>query len=145
MLRSAPPADARDWANVLADVPLFSSLSRRHLKKVAALARIRRFHDEMPIVRMGEPGDAMYVVLDGEVTVHRPGLAALPLGIGSFFGEIAILDGGARTATVIARGPVVCLTITQSRLLKLLQAEPAIAITLLRELATRLRVVQAAS
>jgi CRP-like cAMP-binding protein len=130
---------------VLAEVPLFAGLSRRHLKKVAALARVRRFHDEMPIVRMGEPGDTMYVVLDGEVTVHRPGLTALSLGIGSYFGEVAILDGGARTATVIARGSVVCLTIAQSRLLKLLQAEPVIAVTLLRELAARLRTAQATS
>lgn len=138
-------ADARGWANVLGEVPLFAGLSRRHLKKVAALGRIRRFHDEMPIVRMGEPGDTLFVVLDGEVSVHRPGLTSLTLGIGSFFGEIALLDGGARTATVTARGPVVCLAVAHSRFAKLLHSEPAIAVTLLRELAARLRTAQATS
>jgi CRP-like cAMP-binding protein len=142
----APSAtDARGWANVLADVPLFAGLSKRHLKKVAELGKLRRFHDGMPVVRRGEPGDTLYVVLDGTAIVHRPGLSGLPLGIGSFFGEIALLDGGARTATVTARGPVVCLAIPQSRFLKLLNNEPAIAVTLLRELADRLRVAQAMS
>jgi CRP-like cAMP-binding protein len=143
--KNAAASDARGWANVLAEVPLFAGLSRRHLKKVAELGKLRRFHDGMPIVRRGEPGDTLYVVLDGAVSVHRPGLSALSLGIGSFFGEIALLDGCARTATVTARGPVVCLAIAQSRFLKLLNGEPAIAVTLLRELATRLRTAQSTS
>jgi CRP-like cAMP-binding protein len=143
--RQSKATDARGWANVLAEVPLFAGLSRRHLKKVAELGKLRQFHDGMPIVRRGEPGDTLYVVLDGAVSVHRPGLSALTLGIGSFFGEIALLDGGARTATVTARGPVVCLAVAQSRFVRLLSREPAIAVTLLRELAMRLRTAQATS
>jgi CRP-like cAMP-binding protein len=137
--------DARGWANVLAGVPLFADLNRRHLNKVAAIGRIRRFHAGSAIVRAGDAGDALYVVLDGEVSVRRPGLAELSLGMGSFFGEMAVLDSAARSATVVANGPVVCLAIGQTRFLKLLQAEPAIAIALLKEMATRLRQVQAAA
>lgn len=135
-------ADARGWANVLADVPLFAGLSRRHLNKVAKTGRITRFHDKTAIVRAGETGDALYVVLDGTVSLRRPGLPELRFGMGSVFGEMALLDGKARSATVMAESQVLCLTIAQSRFLKLLRAEPAIAVELLRELAGRLRAVQ---
>ena len=141
----AAAADARGWANVLAEVPLFAGLSRRHLNKVAALGKIRRFHDGTMIVRAGEPGQTLYVLLDGEVAVRRPGLSTRTLGMGNFFGEIALLDNGARSATVVATGPVVCLTISQAPFLKLLHAEPAIAVSLLREVALRLRTAQVTS
>src|SRR5439155_988294 len=63
--------NARGWANVLAGVPLFAELNRRHLNKVAALGRISRFYDGTAIMRAGDAGDALYVVLDGEVSVKR--------------------------------------------------------------------------
>lgn len=137
------PTDAREWANVLADVPLFANLNHRHLRKVAGQGRIRRFHEGASIVRAGEPGDMLYVVLDGEVSVIRRGLPPITLGIGSFFGELALLDEGPRGATVVAGTPVVCLTIGRSRFLKLLHTEPAIAVAVLREVARRLQAVQA--
>jgi CRP/FNR family transcriptional regulator, cyclic AMP receptor protein len=139
------PADARDWSNVLATLPLFAGLGRRQLKKVAGIGRLKRFHDLSTIVHAGEPGQSLYVVLDGEVLVRRRGISDLVLSMGSFFGEIALLDGGPRSATVVAKGPVTCLTISQPQFLKLLRAEPAIAVAIVRELAARLRAVQATS
>jgi CRP/FNR family transcriptional regulator, cyclic AMP receptor protein len=139
------PTDARDWANVLADVPLFANLNRRHLRKVAGQGRIRRIHEGASIVRAGEPGDMLYVVLDGEVSVRRRGLPAISLGVGSFFGELALLDEGPRGATVVATTAVVCLTISRSRFLKLLNTEPAIAVGVLQEVARRLQAAQATS
>ena len=135
-------ADARGWVNVLADVPLFAGLSRRHLNKVASTGSLKRFHDNTAIVRAGEMGTSLYVVLDGTVSVRRRGLPVLRLGMGSVFGEMALLDGHQRSATVMADEPVLCLTIEQSRFLRLLRSEPAIAIALLQELAARLRAVQ---
>ena len=134
--------DPRDWLNVLAEVPLFSGLGPRHLKKVASLGRIRRIHEGARVIRKGDPGDSLYVVLDGEVSVGRKGLSALTLGIGSFFGELALIDGGPRTATVVAKAPLVCLTIGRAPFLKLLRAEPAIAVAILEELSARLRAMQ---
>ncbi len=142
-VRRVDPANAREWAGALADVPLFRGLSRRHLAKVAEVGTIRRFHDGAAIVRAGEPGDTLYVVLDGEVSVERRAGGALTLGMGTFFGEIALLDSGTRTATVVARGPVVCLAVRQAQFLRLLRREPTIAVELLRELAARLRGTQA--
>lgn len=136
-------ADPRTWSNVLETVPLFSGLSRRHLKKVAAAARIARFHDGASVVRGGEAGDTLFVVLDGDVLVHRRGMPEIKLGMGSFFGEMALLDGGTRSATVTADGPVVCLAINRQRFGKVLRTEPSIAIAMLGELAARLRTAQA--
>jgi CRP/FNR family transcriptional regulator, cyclic AMP receptor protein len=137
--------EPREWLNVLADVPLFAGLSARQLRKVAGLGRIRRIHEGARVIRAGEPGDSLYVVLDGEVAIGRRGLPALTLGIGSFFGELALIDGGPRTATIVARSPLVCLTIGRTPFLKLLRSEPAIAVVMLEELAGRLRAVQQSS
>lgn len=133
------PDDARRWTNVLADVPLFAELGARQRRKVASLARIRRFADGAPLVRLGQAAAALYVVLDGTVSVRRPERRALTLGVGSIVGELALLDGGARTASVVAQGEVVALTIPASRFRTLLRKEPAIAIGIAEELARRLR------
>jgi CRP-like cAMP-binding protein len=127
----------------LVDIPLFAGLGRRHLNKVAALGRIRRFQKGVTIVAAGESGDALYVVLEGEVSVQRRRLPAITRGIGSVFGEMALLDGGPRSATVVARGSVACLTISRSGFQKLLRKEPAMSAVLLKELATRLRAAEA--
>lgn len=139
---SRRPDIPADWTNVLAGVPLFAGLNRRHLRKVAATARIARFHDATTIVKAGDPGDSFYVVLDGTVTVRQPGLPALVREPGSFFGKIALLDGGKRTATVLANGQITTLVITRSRFLKLLRDQPAIAVAMVEELARRLRATQ---
>jgi CRP-like cAMP-binding protein len=112
---------------------------------VAGAALVRRFHDKTAIVRAGDTADSLYIVLDGSVSVRRPGLPALTLGMGSVFGEMALLDSGPRSATVIADGPVTCLAMAQSRFLKTLRTEPAIALAVLKELAARLRAVQTAA
>jgi CRP-like cAMP-binding protein len=133
---------AGDWTNVLAEVPIFAELSRRHLKKIAEASRLARFHEGATIIRAGTPGDALYVVVDGHVSVRRRGLPAVPLGIGSFFGEMALFDESPRSASVVAIGPVTCLAITRARFHKLLRSEPPIALGMLKELARRLRLAQ---
>ena len=98
-------SDPAIWTNVLADIPLFSGLSRRHVRKVAGIGRIARFHNATAIIRAGEPGDSFYVVIDGEVSVRRRGLPALTLGTGSFFGEMALLDGARAPPQSPPKGP----------------------------------------
>ena len=136
------PTDPKEWTNVLADVPLFASLSARHLRHVAGLARIRRFHDGAVMMRAGDAGDAMYVLLDGRATVKARGRGAVPLGMGAFVGELALLDDGPRTATVAADGPVIALSISRTSFRKLLRSEPSIATAIAEELARRLRTAQ---
>ena len=130
--------DPKEWTNVLAEVPLFASLNARHLRHVAGLARIRRFGDGAVMMRAGDAGDAMFVLLDGRAKVQvRRGTVGLEMG--AFVGELALLDDGPRTATVVADGPVVALSIARSGFRKLLRSEPSIAVAIAEELARRLR------
>jgi CRP-like cAMP-binding protein len=110
---------------------------------VAGIARVVRFDDGSAIVRAGRDGDSFFVLVEGSVRVSRRGLPSLTLEEGSFFGEMALLDGGPRTATVTAKAPVACLVIGRPRFLKLLRSEPAIAVAMVEELARRLRAAQA--
>jgi CRP-like cAMP-binding protein len=137
--------DPKLWMNVLAEVPLFAGLTGRHRRKIAGVARVRRFHDGATIMRTGEGGDAMHVILDGEVEIRPPGRRAVTVGVGSFVGELALLDDGPRTARVLAKGRVVALRIGRAPFRKLLQSEASIAIAIAEELARRLRSAQAAA
>ena len=142
---SAPPRRlGRDAIDMLAQIPLFSDLSRRHLGKIAAVATTRRYAPGAPLVRVGAPGDAFYVVLDGNVRVDVPGRPA-ELGVGDFFGEMALLDGEPRSATVVAVGDVYALLIARTKFAKLLEAEPKIALAIMATLTGRLRALQAAT
>src|SRR5262249_57602854 len=80
----------KEWIGVLATVPLFAGLSQRHLRRIAALARVRRFESGTVIVRAGRPGDAFYVILDGKARVASGRRRVTMLGAGDFFGEMAL-------------------------------------------------------
>lgn len=140
------PADptrvSSDWLPVLADVPLFDGLSKRHLRRIASLARMRRFHSGSSLVRSGDAGQSFYVLLDGSARVVRPGGRSRRIGIGDYFGEMALLDGAPRSADVVADGEVLALTIGRAGFAKLLRTEPAIAQALLRALAGRVRAAE---
>lgn len=138
-----PDQVGHDWLGTLGDVPLFDGLSKRHLRRVAKLARIRRFAPGAVMVRAGDPGKSFYVLLDGDAKVVRPGARSRKLGVGDYFGEMAVLDDGPRSADVVADGDVLALTIDRTGFSKLLRAEPALAQVLLRTLAARLRAAEA--
>jgi CRP-like cAMP-binding protein len=137
--------DARTWVEALSAVPLFAALSTRQRRKVADTARIRRFTDGTPLVVGGHAASELFVILEGQVAVDIPGRAPIKVIAGNFVGELALLDGGLRSASVVADGPVVTLAVTGRRFRKLLQAEPSIAIGVAEELARRLRAVHTAS
>src|SRR5579884_344606 len=133
---------ATDWTDVLAEVPLFRDLSRRHLKHVASVARMRRYGPGTSIVRAGDPGSGFYVLIDGAVRVVPPSGRPRRLGAGEFFGEMALLDESPRSASVVADGEVLTMTISRSAFSKLLKHEPSLAHELLRTLAARLRAAE---
>ena len=142
------PADggrmSKAWLDVLVDVPLFADLSRRHLGKVAALGRTKRFPARTSIVTAGTNADAFYVILDGKATV-RAGNRRIPLTTGDYFGEMALLDGGVRSASVVAETEMLVMAIPRRGFLKLLESEPKIAISIMSTLAHRVRSMQATS
>jgi CRP-like cAMP-binding protein len=134
--------EGHDWLGTLEGVPLFEGLSKRHLRRIAKLAHVRRFVSGAAMVRAGEAGTAFFVLLDGTARVVPPSGRARRLGAGSFFGEMALLDGAPRSAGVVAEGEVLTLTIGRSSFRKLLRAEPALTEALLRTLAARLRAAE---
>jgi CRP-like cAMP-binding protein len=116
------------------------------VRKIAALTKEIRFPSGGAIVRHGERGDGFFVVLEGTASVVRAaGLPPLTLGPGDYFGEIALIDGAERTATVMAQTEVRCLRLGTAPFLKMLRSEPDIAVLMLKQLAWRIRELQARS
>jgi CRP-like cAMP-binding protein len=134
-----------EWVDVLSGIPLFAPLSRRHVKRIANLARPRRFAANSAIVKKGERGESFYVILDGEATLNLPGGRTVALGSGDWFGELALLDGGPRTATVLAKTPVLTMSIARRSFLKLVKGDSELALGLLKVTAERLRDASQAS
>ena len=135
----AQRADKADWTDVLASVPLFEGLSKRHMRGIAKLAKIMRLAPFSQIVREGESADSFFLILDGTALVRPPGKRAVKLGVGDFFGELALLDNSPRSATVEAQNEVLLARIGRKDFLKLLEKEPKVSLVLLQTLAARLR------
>jgi CRP-like cAMP-binding protein len=133
---------ARGGPESLADVPLFAGLSRRHLRHVSDLTEEQRFEEGASLAEEGKPGDTFYVLLEGEAKVLRRGRRIARLLPGDFFGEIALIDGGPRTASVVAETPIATLTLTRKRFRKMLEEDPSIVVRMLEELTKRLRNAQ---
>ena len=129
----------REWAAVLAQVPLFDGLSRRHLKRIAGCARARRFESGSLIVGRGRPGGTFYVILDGEAAVDLPSGRSKKLRAGDYFGEMALLDGAPRSADVRATTETLTMEIGRTAFGRLLKQEPQIPLALLQTLAARVR------
>jgi len=125
--------------DILMGVPLFSDLSKRHVRRIADLMEEQRFHEGANVVREGEEGDSLYVLVEGQADVIRGDRTVDRLLPGDFFGEISLLDGGPRTATVTADTPITVLTISRGPFTRMLGQEPEIAVKILSALARRLR------
>ncbi len=134
------------WAGVLQEIPLFAGVPRRQVRKIASLTSESRFRPGTAIVKAGDRGSDFFVVLEGTASVVRPhGLPSISIGPGSYFGEIALIDGDVRSATVLAETDVLCLRLSRAPFLRMLKQEPEIALALLRQLAGRVRELQARS
>lgn len=128
-------------ANVsrLAKVPLFADCSQRDLQTVARVVRDIPHKAGTVIAREGEPGIGLFILVEGTADVTIGGKKKATLGPGEFFGEIALLDGGPRTATVTANTDVQMLGLTEWVFRGLMQEHPSIALKTLQQMAGRLR------
>jgi CRP-like cAMP-binding protein len=122
-------------------MPLFAGLDREHLEDVLAVGRRVSFEPGQAIVERGDPGDAMYIVVDGAAEVDVGGRFHR-LGRGDFFGEMAVLAGKPREATVKAVEPVEALRIAADDFQAFLSTNPRVAVGMLKSLVERLREVQ---
>ncbi len=140
---SKPGSSRRPPLRLLRDVPLFSALSRPQLSRIAELAQEVTYGPGRMIVRDGSPGLAFYVITGGRAKVIKGKIASASgeavLGPGDFFGELALLDGGPRSASVVADGPITTIRIERAPFRNLLKDEPDIALKLLEGMAGRMR------
>jgi len=128
---------ARD---ALAQVPLFAGMPPRFLKRLGDKMDEQRFMEGATIVRQGEPGDTFYVLVEGEAKVKDANGRTLSRLIpGDFFGEISLMDGGPRTATVVAETNLTTLALSRKDFSALLQSEPKVTVGLLRHASALLR------
>jgi CRP-like cAMP-binding protein len=129
----------REVAQELSGVSLFSGCSRRELQTIARSAKEVAHPDGRVLVKEGDRGIGFFLIVEGtaKVTVH--GRTRAKLGRGDYFGEIALLDQGTRTATVTATSPVKLLGITAWVFRGLIQEHPTIALKMLEIVAARLR------
>jgi CRP/FNR family cyclic AMP-dependent transcriptional regulator len=129
----------KDVVEGLAKVPLFHGCSNRELQAVARAVKEIDHTAGTVIAREGEPGIGLFVIADGSAEVTIGGRKKSTLRKGDFFGEIALLDGGPRTATVTATTDVKLYGLTEWTFRGLMQQDPRIAIKVLVGMAGRLR------
>ncbi|HEX2426532.1 MAG TPA: flavin reductase, partial [Gaiellaceae bacterium] len=127
------------YERLIEDPRVFSTLPEELLEPILARGEAREYADGQVIMRAGERGAELLLLVAGSVRVERPG-RSLTLGPGELIGEIEVLDpGGGRIADIHAVGAVRCLAISRDVLLAALQADPRAAIALIEVLAARFR------
>lgn len=136
---------ANRQAEAIERVPFFANMSARDIEGIAALFKERQFAPGETITKEGAGGAAFFVIESGEATVSIGGRQRATLTSGDYFGEIALIDEGARSATITASTDLVCYGLTYWEFRPLVQHNATIAWNLLRTLAKRLREAQADS
>lgn len=129
---------------LLRRVPLFNGLDDKHLKRLGESFTDRPFTAGQELVTEGSGGVGFFVIESGQARVSVEGEHRAELGPGDYFGEIALIDGGPRTATVIAASDLVCYGLTFWEFRPLVEGNGAIGWKLVQALAKRLRAAEAA-
>ena len=127
---------------LLQRVPLFEDFDRRDLGRLARSFKERTFEAGSTVAGEGKSAVGFFVIESGEATVSLRGDEHGKLGPGDYFGEIALIDDGARSATVTADSDLHCFGLTSWEFRPLVESNASIAWKLLETLAKRLRVAQ---
>jgi CRP/FNR family cyclic AMP-dependent transcriptional regulator len=136
--------DVRSMSDALAGVPLFAGLDVDGLSNLVRGMRVRRFRRAETVFHVGDPGDALFVVMSGSIKITLPadtGDEAIlaTLRPGDFFGELALLDGAPRSATAVAIEPTETYILARDRFRELIATEPVMRDALLATLAAEVR------
>jgi CRP-like cAMP-binding protein len=130
---------------LLARVPIFAGLNKDQLAALAGLVVRRTFTRGQVLIREGDTDAALYIIVSGQVSVTKraaPGGTDLHLatqGPGAFVGEMTLLDGSPRSATVTALASTECLVLTRWVFNTTLRSDPLIAVAMLPVLSQRIR------
>lgn len=128
-----------DVADLLTQVPLFAGMTDRALASVGAIAHEVAYEPDAPLAVQGEAASTFTVLLNGRARVERDGTAIGELGPGAFLGEISLLDGGPRTATVVALEPIRALEIGADDFRGLIDQSAAVRYDVISALTRRIR------
>jgi pyruvate,water dikinase len=126
-------------AEVVQQIPLFAGLGQEDLEKVAGLFKKRHFSEGETVTKEGSGGAAFFLIESGEAGVTVKGKSRPPLTAGAHFGEVALIDGKQRTATITANTDLVCYGLTYWDFQPLVQKNAAIAWVLLQSVTKMLR------
>jgi CRP-like cAMP-binding protein len=132
-------SSAADHAEHLAKVPLFSGVPKKDLQKLAKAAEEVEIEAGRTLVDQGRAGHEFYLILEGTAVVRRNNRKVAELGPGQYFGELAILDRGPRSASVVANTAMRVLVLNQRSFVGILDSVPGMAYKMLTVMAQRLR------
>lgn len=124
---------------LLRKIPLFAGLGRKELERLGQLADEVDVPAGRVLMRQGDHGDQMFVIVDGSVRVERDGELVAERGSGDILGEIALIDEGPRTATVTVTAPSRMLVVGHRDFHALMDEFPTIRVQVLETLARRVR------
>jgi CRP/FNR family cyclic AMP-dependent transcriptional regulator len=133
---------ADDWISMVRSVPLFSDFGDKDLQRISEISKQVEFSPGKEIARQGDAGLGFHMIMAGEVEVDVDGTTRATLGPGSYFGEMSLLDGGPRSATVRAVSPVRTISMASWDFHAMLDKHPELAKKLLIELSRRLRSIE---
>jgi CRP-like cAMP-binding protein len=131
-----------DMDQTLARVPLFSGIKPKELKKLGKRMTERSFNEGDEITREGESGIGFFVIEDGEASVSIRGKIVRTLGPGEHFGEVALIDSGPRSATIVASTDLRCRGMSAWEFRPFVEEHPEVAWGLLETLVGRLRAAE---
>ena len=130
-----------DYLDHLAGIELFSGLNREELKRIAQASDEVSVDQDRVLMTEGAPGHEAYVVIEGTALVERNDQKIAEVGAGSYFGELALLDGGVRTATVTALTPMRLLVLGRREFVGVLEEVPGLASRIMATLAGQVRLL----
>jgi CRP-like cAMP-binding protein len=131
-----------EMEETLARVPMFSGVKPKELKKLGKRMSERSFNEGDEITREGESGIGFFVIEHGNATVSVAGDIVRTLGPGDHFGEIALIDSGPRSATIVASTDLRCRGMSAWEFRPFVEEHPEVAWALLETLVSRLREAQ---
>jgi CRP-like cAMP-binding protein len=127
----------------LEEVGLLAGCSRRQLRAIARISEVIEVAEGTVLARNGQPGEQFFLILDGSARVEVTSRKRSRLEPGQYFGEMSLLDGGPRSATVVAETPLRLLVIKRRDFATLLREAPEVTQSLLATLSRRVRVAEA--
>ena len=125
--------------DLLHRIPLFSGLDRHKIERLGMLAEEVDVPGDKVLMQQGEDGADLMVIVRGRVAIERNGVRLNTLGAGDFFGEIALVVGGPRTATATTEEPTTLLVINHREFHSMVEEFPDVAVQLLNALGHRVR------